>query len=962
MIAPFSLQNAPSLMEVIFPVQRLSAEVFREKSTSSQILTSIGTYWKGRKPLILNKACVLGTLLPATGDDVGDLRLFERLMGMDPQALQARLRAALPRSRAPLAAEMAERYRRGELSYADLVRKAKRPEEMGEGFWEGVWDEVNARLGTEARSFPELVEQLGVARYGRRPRMADPFSGSGQIPFEAARLGCDARAADLNPVACLLSWGAFHVAGCSEADAARQEKARRELARALAREMDTLGVERDGRGWRGRAYLYCLEVRCPQSGWMVPVLPTLVISEGHRVVARLVPDPVRKRYDISIEYVDAARWPEEKKRAEAQGTLPRVGKGTLVHSPDGITAYRTRMSTIRGDYRDEQGNNRNRLRPWEKEDIVPRPEDILQERLYCVQWIRETEEAGRAESQFRAVTEADLERERRVTEYVRAHLADWEAAGLLPDMKIEAGQETNRLLRERGWTHWRHLFNPRQLLAGAILRRHMTAETAPFVMNALNFNSRLCMWSVSKSIGGGGAVTHVFYNQALNTQNNYGCRGSAYLENILVSRLSVSPLPDVAQAEVLNRPAEQWEEDYDFCVTDPPYGDAVNYEEIYEFFIAWMRRNPPEEFRDWVWDSRRALAVKGTGEGFRKGMVRAFRRLAEHMSSGGSITLMFTHKSGELWGGLTWIIWAAGLRVTASWYVVTEKDSALRTGANVTGTVLLTLRRAAGERRAWRDELEYELQEEVRAQVERMNGQNSRLAGEESGGLYQPVDFQMAAYTAAMRVLTGCDVMDGVEMRREAEAPGVRAAAMVDALIRYAQDVAEELLRPAGLPAALERGWNMLNAAERFYLKTAALEREGPQKLDMYTNMARALRVAGHERLMSAESRANNARLKLSDELGSGDRDPEDEWGGSPLRALLNAMRLLRQGEEAEQVLAALAEDCRGRYALLRETLAGMAEFLARARGGRADKGGFTPQKEAECARVLAEALRAHRA
>ena len=137
MIAPFSLQHAPSLMEVIFPVQRLSAEVFKERqAVRGQTLTSLGSYWKGRKPLILNKACVLGTLLPATGDDVGDLRLFERLMGMDPQALQARLRAALPRSRAPQAAEMAERYRRGELSYADLVREAKRPEEMGEGFWE----------------------------------------------------------------------------------------------------------------------------------------------------------------------------------------------------------------------------------------------------------------------------------------------------------------------------------------------------------------------------------------------------------------------------------------------------------------------------------------------------------------------------------------------------------------------------------------------------------------------------------------------------------------------------------------------------------------------------------------------------------------------------------------------------------------------------------------------------------
>ncbi len=110
------------------------------------------------------------------GDDVGDLRPFERLMGMDPQAAR---RACGPRSPFPRASGGGNggALPARELSYADLVRKAKRPEEMG-GFWEGVWDEVNARLGTEARSFPELVEQLGVARYGRRPRMADPFSGS----------------------------------------------------------------------------------------------------------------------------------------------------------------------------------------------------------------------------------------------------------------------------------------------------------------------------------------------------------------------------------------------------------------------------------------------------------------------------------------------------------------------------------------------------------------------------------------------------------------------------------------------------------------------------------------------------------------------------------------------------------------------------------------------------------------
>jgi putative DNA methylase len=42
-------------------------------------------------------------------------------------------------------------------------------------------------------------------RFGHRPRVADTFSGSGQIPFEAARLGCDVYASDLNPVACMLT-------------------------------------------------------------------------------------------------------------------------------------------------------------------------------------------------------------------------------------------------------------------------------------------------------------------------------------------------------------------------------------------------------------------------------------------------------------------------------------------------------------------------------------------------------------------------------------------------------------------------------------------------------------------------------------------------------------------------------------------------------------------------------------
>ena len=36
------------------------------------------------------------------------------------------------------------------------------------------------------------------------PMVVDPFAGAGFIPLEALRLGCEAFASDLNPVACLI--------------------------------------------------------------------------------------------------------------------------------------------------------------------------------------------------------------------------------------------------------------------------------------------------------------------------------------------------------------------------------------------------------------------------------------------------------------------------------------------------------------------------------------------------------------------------------------------------------------------------------------------------------------------------------------------------------------------------------------------------------------------------------------
>ncbi len=93
------------------------------------------------------------------------------------------------------------------------------------------------------------------------------------------------------------------------------------------------------------------------------------------MVAKLVPDHATKRYDIEIHSgVSAAEMAEAE-----QGT---VRDGRLVH-PMNPERSGVEIKTIRGDYRDADGVNRNRLRLWEKSDFVPRPDDIFQERLYC---------------------------------------------------------------------------------------------------------------------------------------------------------------------------------------------------------------------------------------------------------------------------------------------------------------------------------------------------------------------------------------------------------------------------------------------------------------------------------------------------------------------------------------------------------------------------------------------------
>ncbi|MEZ6088212.1 MAG: DUF1156 domain-containing protein [Pirellulaceae bacterium] len=92
------MKDAPSLIEKLLPVQKLSAGKIHCKeqmAVQSKTLTALGAYWKGRKPLVLNKACILGCLLPATDRPAKDLEIFEKLMAMDDGSYIYRMKRRL---------------------------------------------------------------------------------------------------------------------------------------------------------------------------------------------------------------------------------------------------------------------------------------------------------------------------------------------------------------------------------------------------------------------------------------------------------------------------------------------------------------------------------------------------------------------------------------------------------------------------------------------------------------------------------------------------------------------------------------------------------------------------------------------------------------------------------------------------------------------------------------------------
>ncbi|MBW6503453.1 DUF1156 domain-containing protein [bacterium] len=944
---------AKTFIETQFPVSKLSKESYKErKAVSGQTLTGLGKWW-GRKPLVMVRGVILGLLMPASDNPKKDTDIFLKIMTMDDDGLWRRLDGNIPagdlyprlsreeqqkyfsldsRTEKPklnrgVSAEKKEELQRKVFigfSYDEKLEYCLRPEHI-DGPSPEAWREINAHLGTSANSFEDLVHELGARQFGRVPRVGDTFCGGGNIPFEAARLGCEAYGADLSPIAGLLTWGSLNIVGGGKKAADRITKAQERAFKKVDKQITEWKIEHNKQGWRADAYLHCTETICPECGWKVPLAPSWVVADKNNVIANLV--PVKSSKSFSFEIIEGASKKEYETAKE--GTLQNSG----VVCPNLHCKTATPISTIRGDGA-ASTNGSNLLRPWTKEDVVPRAGDIYQERLYCVRWLETyTDKDGETKTRrhYRAPSDDDLRREQKVLELVRANLADWQRKGYVPQGRIEEGVKTTEPIRTRGWTFWHHLFGPRQLLLNGLFAKAIGDEKDTLEKVALlllvgrlaDWNSKLSVWLPGNG-GGIGGGKNTFLNQAFNTLMNYSVRPFLATTSLQIPERSI----DCSKGSVNVGDSRNNEVVSDLWITDPPYADAVVYHELSELFLSiytpWLK----VLFPAWYTDSKRALAIRGEAESFRIAMVECYRNLAEHMPENGIQVVMFTHQDASVWADLALILWAAGLSVTAAWTIATETGAGgLRKGNYVQGTVLLVLRKRTSEEVGFLDEIISDIKPEVERQLASMLALDER-----DDPNFTDSDYQLAAYAAALRVLTQYKRIEEIDVERELSrqrSNGDRSP--IEAVIENAVKIASNFLIPRGLhddEATRRDLWRNLSAEEKFYTKGLDIESHGDLRQGVYQEFARGFGLREYTNLLES-IRANETRLKTATEFKRKDLGSPG-FGSSLLRNILFAVCMVGETERIDEGMRWLKDEISGDYWPQRSTIVTILRYLAK--------------------------------
>jgi putative DNA methylase len=651
------------LAEVDFPIAEVSKHAAREKSIRHGHPSTLHLWW-ARRPLASCRAVLLALLWPDPCDP------------LCPAAFKAEAKKRLREVPGCHPGTTGEDLRKALLRFiADFAN----------------WD-VAAN-----RTYLEVARALVKAAYAEEtPLVVDPFAGGGSIPLEALRVGCEAFASDLNPVACLIlkvmledipRHGSELAAELRRMGAEIKQQAEKELA-------DLYPIDPDGSV--PIAYLWARTVRCeaPNCGAEIPLVRSFWLCKKANRRRALQHKVVKGR----LPRVEFEVFEPKTERDVPAGTVTRAKAMCLccgtVLAPERV---RAQLAAQRGGADvvfDEHGRRAGGAR------------------LLAVVTLKPGEQ-GR---HYRLPTERDYEAVRRAQERLAAILEESERGGKqglcpVPDEPLPLMSGTFNV-PIYGMNRWGDLFTARQkvaLVTLARLARERPAADGDAVRAAMAMQVTKGADGNNSGVGwmpGYENPAHLFARQAIPIVWDF-CESSPYSDARGVFFSAIDRVADmiqqsrpgtrpgqVQQADATDHPLP--DETAHVWFTDPPYYFAVPYADLSDFFFVWLKRALPGHplLRDPFdpanpltpktrelcemahWDPDR-YANKDQSF-FEDGMAKAFAEGRRVLREDGVGAVVFAHKTTEGWEALLNGMIRGGWTITGSWPIATEMASRLR--------------------------------------------------------------------------------------------------------------------------------------------------------------------------------------------------------------------------------------------------------------------------------------------
>jgi adenine-specific DNA methylase len=663
------------LAEVDFPIAVVSRHSAREKSIRHGHPSTLHLWW-ARRPLAACRAMLMALLLPDPCDE------------HCPEEFKAAARRAL------LGLPARPGRWDGEVRSDEGLRKV---------LLEFIGDFANWDNAANAGYLACGRGLVKAAHPDETPLVVDPFAGGGSIPLEALRLGCDAFASDLNPVACLILKVLLEDIprhGPELADELRRVGA--EIKAAAEKELAEF-YPPDPDGARPIAYLWARTVRCeaPNCGAEIPLARSFWLckkASRKRALRYEVVRPQRGAPHVEFEIFEPRRESEVPSGtvSRAKATCPCCG---IVLPPERV---RAQLSEQRGGADvifDQKGRRAGGARMLAV--VTLRPGD-----------------PGR---HYRLPTERDYRAVSNAQQRLTRILNDWERNrrhGLCPapNEPLPPRNTNSFRLPNYGVRTWSELFNNRQRAAlvtccGAVrahtlnrnagLSEALADAIALVASRCADASSAHSAWRTgvecNRSTFARQALSMVWdFCESVTTTDAAGGYDGALgwvaevieAQGRVVQTVGQVAVTDATEPRLPDATGAVW-------FTDPPYYDAVGYAELSDYFYVWLRRcgensrlrdpfdpeNPlVPKTRECVQDERYrdVSGVPKDRKFFERTMASAFSAGRRVARADGVGCVVFAHKTTEGWEALLSGMIRGGWTITGSWPIATERPGRLR--------------------------------------------------------------------------------------------------------------------------------------------------------------------------------------------------------------------------------------------------------------------------------------------